>query len=234
MPWCPKCKTEYQEGIEKCADCGSDLVDELPEEEAAISEEELAEAEESAAEEVVIGEDGEEINLDDLSEEEVEALREEIKRKSEPAKLYVSKSDESKDMVQTAVTFLVFAVILIVLFVLGALDAIPWFSSIPSVIVLGAMSLGCCLVGINAALRAKRAQSKVGEEENLKKRVREWLDTNIKKEEMEEKFASVEPEEVRYIKEVEYVKDELMKEIEGLDEALADTMVEAFFDEKMN
>ncbi len=67
MPWCPKCKTEYQEGIEKCADCGSDLVDELPEEEAAISEEELAEAEESAAEEVVIGEDGEEINLDDLS-----------------------------------------------------------------------------------------------------------------------------------------------------------------------
>ena len=28
MPWCPKCKTEYREGIEVCADCGSQLVEE--------------------------------------------------------------------------------------------------------------------------------------------------------------------------------------------------------------
>ena len=26
MPWCPKCKTEYIEGIEKCADCHTPLV----------------------------------------------------------------------------------------------------------------------------------------------------------------------------------------------------------------
>ncbi len=33
MPWCPNCKTEYREGIEKCADCGSYLVKSLNEEE---------------------------------------------------------------------------------------------------------------------------------------------------------------------------------------------------------
>lgn len=33
MPWCPNCKTEYREGIEKCADCGSVLVSSLNEEE---------------------------------------------------------------------------------------------------------------------------------------------------------------------------------------------------------
>lgn len=32
MPWCPHCKTEYQAGITKCADCGADLVDHLPQE----------------------------------------------------------------------------------------------------------------------------------------------------------------------------------------------------------
>lgn len=32
MPWCPKCKNEYVEGITVCADCGVDLVTELPEE----------------------------------------------------------------------------------------------------------------------------------------------------------------------------------------------------------
>lgn len=29
MPWCPKCKNEYVEGIKVCADCGCELVEEL-------------------------------------------------------------------------------------------------------------------------------------------------------------------------------------------------------------
>ncbi len=28
MPWCPKCKNEYREGIKVCADCGVELVSE--------------------------------------------------------------------------------------------------------------------------------------------------------------------------------------------------------------
>ena len=31
--FCPKCRTEYREGFYVCADCNSDLVDELPTEE---------------------------------------------------------------------------------------------------------------------------------------------------------------------------------------------------------
>ena len=32
MPWCPKCKNEYVEGVLVCADCGCPLVDRLEEE----------------------------------------------------------------------------------------------------------------------------------------------------------------------------------------------------------
>lgn len=31
MPWCPKCKNEYREGVKVCSDCGTELVDELKE-----------------------------------------------------------------------------------------------------------------------------------------------------------------------------------------------------------
>lgn len=27
MPWCPSCRTEYREGIERCPDCGATLVE---------------------------------------------------------------------------------------------------------------------------------------------------------------------------------------------------------------
>lgn len=30
MPFCPKCRAEYVEGVEKCSDCQVDLVEELP------------------------------------------------------------------------------------------------------------------------------------------------------------------------------------------------------------
>ncbi len=36
MPWCPKCKLEYREGIESCADCGTPLVNEIGEDAASF------------------------------------------------------------------------------------------------------------------------------------------------------------------------------------------------------
>lgn len=32
MPWCPKCKYEYREGVKKCSDCNIELVEVLSEE----------------------------------------------------------------------------------------------------------------------------------------------------------------------------------------------------------
>lgn len=51
MPWCPKCKLEYKEGVTSCSDCNSDLVEELIEEETFLPVAGLDEAE--AAERLV-------------------------------------------------------------------------------------------------------------------------------------------------------------------------------------
>ena len=32
MPWCPNCKTEYQDGVKECSDCKTTLVDKLEDE----------------------------------------------------------------------------------------------------------------------------------------------------------------------------------------------------------
>ncbi len=38
--FCPQCKTEYRPGFTRCADCGSELVDSLPEEAEEVEERE--------------------------------------------------------------------------------------------------------------------------------------------------------------------------------------------------
>lgn len=52
MPWCPKCKTEFREGVTVCSDCQAELVEELPVEDEEMSgemrKEELQEEEEWA------------------------------------------------------------------------------------------------------------------------------------------------------------------------------------------
>lgn len=37
MPWCPRCKEEYRDGFTVCAECGENLVDELPKETVQVS-----------------------------------------------------------------------------------------------------------------------------------------------------------------------------------------------------
>lgn len=48
MPWCPKCNMEYREGIKVCADCGTELVDEVTENQVTTSEVVRLEKEEDA------------------------------------------------------------------------------------------------------------------------------------------------------------------------------------------
>ena len=48
MPWCPVCKNEYREGIERCAECKVTLVDSLEEETASGEQERKAEREKLA------------------------------------------------------------------------------------------------------------------------------------------------------------------------------------------
>jgi hypothetical protein len=38
MPYCPECRYEYKVGINKCPDCGTDLVEQIQEEEDVVEE----------------------------------------------------------------------------------------------------------------------------------------------------------------------------------------------------
>ena len=319
MPWCPKCKNEYQEGFTVCADCGTALVDELPAEDdfiavAFIEEEELAgklaeylefnsigcvceydeekesyavkvdpndlqsakaafrafyqvetarEANQELSEKIknVLSknlpekDDGsdandtenddsgnnedvenalESLNVDDLSDEEKQLLAQAIVSGQvyKPAGVYVTKSDVSKDMFSTAVTFLVFSVGLFVFLMLNVTGVITLFNNTASIVTIGALSIGCCLVGINAIKRSRKAELASHEEEKLTADIKQWFNDNITDDLFDELKNDDITEEVLYFKRTEIIRSKLNEAYPGLDDDFVDAMIDDFYDIK--
>ena len=111
MPWCPKCKSEYREGIVKCADCKIDLVEELPpdnenpySEEAQMQQMQqwvLDDTVEEPVEEAV--EDSSEPEKEDSIETKIRNAR--MAAASDPVRVYTDKKSKAEDFKSSGYTF---------------------------------------------------------------------------------------------------------------------------------
>ena len=149
-----------------------------------------------------------------------------------PAEVYVKKADVSKEMFSTAITFLVFAALLLVFLVLNAMDIITMFNNAPSMALIGAMSIGCCLVGINAIKRSRNAEIASVEEEKLTASLENWLDENITDELFDELKGEDLSEEILYLRRTEIIKKRLNADYPDLDENYADELIEEFYNKR--
>ncbi|MCR5684034.1 MAG: hypothetical protein K6G81_01240 [Lachnospiraceae bacterium] len=183
-----------------------------------------------------ISEELESISLENLSDSEKELLSQALvsERVYKPAEVYVTKSDESKDMFSTAITFLVFAALLVVFLILNALNIITLFNNTASLIVIGAMSLACCLVGINAIKRSRKAELESYDEEKLTSSIKEWLAANITDDLFTELDTSDLSEEVLYLKRTEIIRQKLNETYPNLNDDYVDTLLDDFYDTRFS
>lgn len=168
---------------------------------------------------------------EELSKEDAAILRDKAAERLmyRSAGVYEKKADVSKEMLSTAVTFLIFAAALLVFLLLNILEVITLFSNLPSLIVIGAMSVACCLVGLNAVKRSKQAAADSVEEEQLTESLNRWLKENIT-----ESFLSQIDEddigsEMLYLKRTEAIKALIAETFGELDESYVDSIVEEFY-----
>lgn len=208
MPWCPKCKNEYREGITVCADCGCELVAEEPKE-----------VKIPTTEEILNG---------NLSDEQKEL------RASLNASVYKKSADKAEDNKSSAWTLLVVGGIGMLAMLLGMAGLLPFRLGNPFMFygVMSAVFIIFIIMGIVSMKNAKVYAEQAETENTLFETMKQWCEAHLKADEIDARL-DVEAEdlqelsdEVLYFKRYEKLKEVLNDQFMNLDQDFLDNFLD--------
>ena len=93
---------------------------------------------------------------------------------------YETKSNKSKELKSTAITFFFFGVLGLVFVLLNVFGIINIINGPLPFIVMSAMFLGFIYIGINSLSRAKKASEESVQEEQITKQINDFLNASVK------------------------------------------------------
>ena len=216
MPWCPKCKCEYKEGITECADCKVPLVDELP-----------------------VDEPTEEVSFQ-YEEESAEAMEEQTKEQKQPsAGVYQDKKAKAEDFKSSAYTLLIVGVAGIIALILIEAGVLPIHLAAPGKYitygVMGALFLIFIIMGISSFRSSRKYAGEAQAEDELTQSIKDWALQNLTKEYIADQVsrnsqnADELPQEMQYFNNYAVIRDGIAAQFGELDAVYLDALCEEIY-----
>ena len=228
MPWCPKCKNEYREGILQCAECKVPLVESLEE----VGGSDEPEGYEEKERELLT----EEENLEELLEgEEEEQTQEESPKERVHYHAYQNSADKAEDNRSSAYTLLLVGGVGLLVDVLVMMGVIPVYvnGGISKYLVCGVMGAMFVLFLVFGGVSMKSSRIlmvKAKSEDSLLSEITRWCEENLIAAKIDDQIGEQEvPEEQKYFSRVEKMKELIGDKFLNLDEAFLDHFVDDYY-----
>ena len=229
MPWCPKCETEYREGILTCADCGSALVEDLN----SKTENTSIEPTFLSSEDTAVNEMTEEEALDFLEESKKEAL-ERRKRLEEGPGLYVESSKKAQEFKSGGLSLLFVGGLGLICILLILFGIIPLhmnlFSKYLIIGVVGSLFILFIVMGFLSVKSYEKFEIKASEEDTLTQNLTSWVKENLHKEQIDADIEEA-SEELLYFLRTEKMKEMITHKFLNLDAAFLDSFIDDIYPE---
>lgn len=222
MPWCPKCKYEYREGIEKCSDCKIPLVSYYP-----MGEYHEEEESEYITDENVLMEYAEELSQSDQI----------MQAKGTSVRAFQAKKTKAEDYKSSGYILIAVGLIGLLAIVLMELHIFPIYLAAPSKYisygVMGGLFLIFIISGIHSFISAKKYAAEAKAEDDLAENIRSWTKDNITKQVIVERanLSDKMPDEMKYFKYMAILKTMITDEFGDLEASFLDSLSEEFYSE---
>ncbi len=232
MPWCPKCKTEYREGILICADCGTELVEELAKNEENTNSFDTALT--MFPKESQEGFFAESLEEDRVLEDTKTQAKTRRMHLEESYGVYEESSKKAEEFKSGAFSLLLVGTIGLVCVILIFFDKIPLsmnlFSKYLILGVMGTLFLLFILMGLLSIKSYKTFKIKATEENNLTDNLSNWCRENISRD-IIDTDCKEECEEEKYFRRTEKMKEMISHKFMNLDAAFLDSFVDDIYPE---
>lgn len=142
---------------------------------------------------------------------------------------YEKKSEKSKELRSTAITFFAFGIGGLILVILNVTGIISIINGTLAYIVMTCLFLGFIAIGANSVTRAKKTAKEAIEEEEKTTKINRYLEDNITEHVILSMKDNNLSEEANFIKIMEGIKSMVMNEFGTIDAAFLDYLVEEFY-----
>ena len=220
MPFCPKCKYEFVDGIKKCNECGCDLVDNLDDitnesDEEIMDNENIINAE---LENANLGETYESLEDGNVSVDK----EDEESRFMSSAKTYQKLSDKYEDVKSSAYTLILVGGVGLFVMILQWINVIKFPISSQTKWLFNSVLGGMFI-------HAKKVKIEADIEDKLINKINQFAKENITKEIIDKEVPQDDHVEILFFNRAEVIKNILMHEFEDADEALIDELIENIY-----
>lgn len=227
MPWCPVCKNEYREGIERCAECKVELVDHLEDQTA-----DQKELEKTAIMRAMLAAQ---------SDGADQACEEEIPEKLPVYHAYQNSAAKAEDNRSSAYTLLFVGIVGFIIVLLIFVGVIPLYRSVSTTKylicgVMGALFVLFIVFGIVSMRNSRILFIKAKSEDSLLSEMTKWCQEHLSAQQIDDGLAIEEAweetaEEQKYFKRTDKMKKIISDKFMNLDEALLEHFVDEYYQE---